>query len=210
LVLIVININREVRMGPEREYSMANRSVAAARTRENILGATMALSAEKLTVEIVLADVAARAGVTVQTVLRHFGSRDGLFDAVVEFVTNDVVTEREAPVGDVESAIGIIVDHYESRGDWVIALLGQETTDGRVRGVTDIGKRVHREWVDAVFGPLLVDRRDREVGCDLLGVATDVYTWKILRRDRGLSRAQTEHRMLTLVDAILASPSERN
>lgn len=197
-------------MGPEREYSMANRSVAAARTRENILGATMALSAEKLTVEIVLADVAARAGVTVQTVLRHFGSRDGLFDAVVEFVTNDVVTEREAPVGDVESAIGIIVDHYESRGDWVIALLGQETTDGRVRGVTDIGKRVHREWVDAVFGPLLVDRRDREVGCDLLGVATDVYTWKILRRDRGLSRAQTEHRMLTLVDAILASPSERN
>jgi AcrR family transcriptional regulator len=146
----------------------------------------------------------------VQTVLRHFGSRDGLFDAVVEFVTNDVVTEREAPVGDVESAIGIIVDHYESRGDWVIALLGQETTDGRVRGVTDIGKRVHREWVDAVFGPLLVDRRDREVGCDLLGVATDVYTWKILRRDRGLSRAQTEHRMLTLVDAILASPSERN
>jgi hypothetical protein len=36
-------------------------------------------------------------------------------------------------------------------------------------------------------------------------VATDVYTWKLLRIDRGHSRAVTERRMHELVDAVLAS-----
>ena len=38
---------------------------------------------------------------------------------------------------------------------------------------------------------------------DLLVVATDVYTWKLLRRDRKLSQAQVERRLLRLVAAIL-------
>jgi hypothetical protein len=45
---------------------------------------------------------------------------------------------------------------------------------------------------------------------DLLVVATDVYAWKLLRRDAGHSRDKTEHSMRHLVDAILASPAERN
>ena len=36
-------------------------------------------------------------------------------------------------------------------------------------------------------------------------VATDVYTWKLLRRDRELSRASTEARMKTLVASVLAT-----
>jgi hypothetical protein len=36
-----------------------------------------------------------------------------------------------------------------------------------------------------------------------LVVATDVYTWKRLRRDQGLSRAQTTAAMLRIVEALL-------
>jgi hypothetical protein len=36
----------------------------------------------------------------------------------------------------------------------------------------------------------------------LLVVATDVYTWKLLRRDRKLTRAQVEERLLRLITAI--------
>ncbi len=191
----------------ERGYSMSNRSMAVARTREKILRATLELATEKLTVEIVLAEIAGRAGVTVQTILRHFGTRDRLFDSAVTFASAEIVTERAAPVGDVTEAVRVIVDHYETRGDWVVALLGQEASNERIRGITVPGKQIHRTWVETVFGPQLFDRTETAgpVITDLLSVATDVYTWKLLRRDRGLSRDQTEQRMRQLVDAILAS-----
>ena len=194
--------------GSERAYSMANRSLGAARTQESILRATVELATEKLTVEIVLADIAGRAGVTVQTILRHFGSRDRLFDAAVTFANAEVVTERAAPVGDVAEAVRVIVDHYETRGDWVVALLGQEASDERIRGITVPGKQLHRAWVKTVFEPQLFDRNETGSSAiaDLLTVATDVYIWKLLRRDRGLSRDKTERRMRQLVEAILASP----
>ena len=52
--------------------------------------------------------------------------------------------------------------------------------------LTDAARPMHRAWVARAFAP--VDRAD-EALIDLLVVATDVYTWKLLRRDRGLSRA---------------------
>ena len=198
-------------MNSERPYSMTNRSAAAAQTQGRILQAVLELSTEKLTVEIVLADVAARAHVTVQTILRHFGSRDGLFDAAVRFATAEVVAERAAPVGDVGEAVQVIVGHYEQRGDWVLSLLGQEGSDDRIRGITVAGKEVHRRWVRTVFEPQLSGREEdeRAMIADLLVVATDVYAWKLLRRDAEHSREQTERSMRYLVDAILATPSER-
>ena len=63
---------------------------------------------------------------------------------------------------------------------------------------------VHRRWVAHAFGPLLPSGRGREEAVDLLVVATDVYTWKLLRRDRRLSVRQTCERMESLVRAVLA------
>jgi hypothetical protein len=64
---------------------------------------------------------------------------------------------------------------------------------------------MHRDWVRSTFAPVVAGREDL---LDLLVVATDVYTWKLLRRDRGHSRAITEQRMKTLVRAV-TSHSER-
>jgi len=191
---------------------MVNRSESMSKTRHRILQATLELATEKLTVEIVLADVAARCGVTVQTILRHFGSRDALFDAVVRFGGQQVAEERVAPVGDVGAALDAIINHYELRGDWVITLLGQENSDERIRGITMPAKQLHREWVEQVFALELLERSElaRATLADLLAVATDVYTWKLLRRDRLLGRDETQQRMRQLVDAILASAREGN
>ena len=43
----------------------------------------------------------------------------------------------------------------------------------------------------------------REARVDLLVVATDVYTWKQLRRDRGLDRGTTTQRIHELVAALI-------
>jgi predicted acylesterase/phospholipase RssA len=56
--------------------------------------------------------------------------------------------------------------------------------------------------VTDVFAPFA---GPRDPLIELLVVATDVYTWKLLRVDRGLSRATAERRMRILVDAVLAS-----
>jgi AcrR family transcriptional regulator len=189
---------------------MTARADAAAQTRRRIVRAAFELSNEKLSLEIVLAEVAERAGVSVQTILRHFGSRDGLFEAVAAFAREEVAEERAAPVGDVAAAVKVIFEHYETRGDMVLRLLGQEFGDERVRMVTEQGRGMHREWVERVFGPQLALRAeaDRDGLVDLLVVATDVYTWKLLRRDRGLDRAQAQARVRHLVDAVLASAGE--
>ena len=58
---------------------MGARAQAVEETRRRILDALIALAGERPFAEITLDTVAERAGVSVQTVLRQFGSRDGLF-----------------------------------------------------------------------------------------------------------------------------------
>jgi AcrR family transcriptional regulator len=191
-------------MNSRRGYSMTTRGEAVEATRTSIINALVALSTERLLTDIALDDIASRASVSVQTVLRHFGSRDGLFDAAIQHSQDAVTEERRAPAGEVGEALRVLVDHYEQRGSGVLLLLGQEQVDPRVRQITDAGRRLHRRWIEEVFSPLLPQAgADRDEGMDLLVVATDVYVWKLLRLDRGLSRQRTQQRMQHLVRAVL-------
>lgn len=189
---------------------MRARAEAAEETRRQILRAVMELYWQKLFPEITLDDVAQEAGVSVQTVLRHFGSREGLFAATELFGRDEVLKERAAPVGDVEAAVRGLFDHYEHRGDATLRLLAQEFWSERIRHVTDLGRATHRQWVAGAFAPQLGKQPegDREALTDLLIVATDVYTWKLLRRDRGLERQQAEDRVRRMITAFLALPEE--
>jgi AcrR family transcriptional regulator len=193
---------------PIRSYTMRARAESTTGTRERILDAVIALSEERLSAEIVLADVAERAGVSVQTLLRHFGSRQGLFEQAQARQVAQVRTERATPVGDAASAVRTIVVFYDRLGEWTLRLQAQEHSDELSRQTVELGRRVHREWVKEVFAPQLARRRDREELVDLLVVATDVLTWKILRRDGGMDRPTTCKRMLRLVRAVLPAPSE--
>jgi AcrR family transcriptional regulator len=198
-------------MNTKRTYTMTARAKSAEETRRRILGAAFDLQSRRLASEIGLDAVAEEAGVSVQTILRHFGSRAGLFDATVVFANEEIAEERRTPVGDVPAALKVLVDHYEKRGDMALMMLAQETTYDHVRHLSDAGKDMHRSWVAEVFAPHLdaLPSPVREELLDLLVVATDVYTWKLLRRDRGHSRTQTEHRINALVSALLAAASNR-
>jgi AcrR family transcriptional regulator len=187
---------------------MTARADGVAETRTRISNAVVTLAQERLTMEITLDDIAQAAGTTVQTVLRHFGSRDGLFDAVIASTAAQVEREREVPPGDLDSALRVLVDHYELRGDFMVRMVGQEASDARIRSFTEPGKALHRRWVVQVFGDWLDAAPDLDALTDLLVVATDLHTWKLLRRDRGLDRATTEARMRALVGALL-SPTDK-
>ncbi|HQV81922.1 MAG TPA: TetR/AcrR family transcriptional regulator [Ornithinibacter sp.] len=190
---------------PTRTYRMTARARAVEETRGRILDAVLLLHEQRLSADISLADVADEAGVSVQTVLRHFGSREGLIDAAIERATADVEAERRSDPGDVAGAVRAVVEHYERRGDGVLLLLAQEGSEAFAANVTATGRALHRRWVETCFGPLLPRGPARAATVDLLVVATDVYTWKLLRRDRGLSAQSTRTRMETLARAVLAA-----
>jgi AcrR family transcriptional regulator len=191
-------------MKSTRRYTMTVRAEAVGRTRERLLDAAVSLAETRLVSQITLEDIAATAGVSVQTLLRHFGSRAGLIEAARQHALATVGEERRTPVGDAEAAVRTVLQHYERRGDTVLTMLAQEHADAATKEVTDAGRAFHRSWVETVFEPLLPSPGpDREERVDLLVVATDVYTWKLLRRDRGLSLAATEQRVRTFVEALL-------
>jgi AcrR family transcriptional regulator len=198
----------DVTMKSTRPYTQRARAARTAETREHILAAARSLASERLTARIVLGEVAARAGVSVQTVLRHFGSKDALLEETRTLVLDQVLRERAAPPGDVVAAVTAIEAFYEHRGDMAVRMLAEEHEDRDVAEHLVRGRRVHRDWVGEVFGPQLDHAADRVVAVDLLAVATDVYTWKILRRDRGLDRDTTRERMLHLVRAVLPASRE--
>ena len=179
---------------PTRSYRMEARAEAAAATAERIVDATIELFWEQPTDQIRLDEVAARAGVTVQTVIRRFGGREGLFEAAASREQGRVRQARAAVTpGDVPGAVANLVDHYEGLGDRVLRMLAEEDRTPALRDVVTQGRTLHREWCRAAFAPFLTGlggvARDRRLA-QLVAVC-DVYTWKVLRRDCGLSRAQT-------------------
>lgn len=186
-------------MNTTRTYTMTTRAEAAEATRQRILDAGIALAGERPFAEITLDAVAERAGVSVKTVLRQFGNRDGLLAASMDTAMAATEDERRTTPGNVAAAVRSVVDHYEHRGRTALLMLAQETHDDFARAATERGKAMHRAWVREVFSPAT----DDEAMLDLLVVATDVYTWKLLRLDRGHSRAVTETRMHELVQALL-------
>ncbi len=188
---------------------MTARAQAVEATRTGILDALVELAATQPLSAIGLDDVAERAAVSVQTVLRHFGTRAGLFETAVEYAMGAVEQERRTPVGDVSSAVQVIVDHYESRGTSSLLFLAQEGSEPLAAQITSGGRALHRTWVTEAFAPLLPAKAgERDAAVDLLVVATDVYTWKLLRKDRNLSRAHTQQRMERLVRAVLTDLGE--
>jgi len=188
-------------MKTTRTYTMTARAQAVEDTRTRIREALFDLGTKQVFSDISLEAVAQEAGVSVQTVLRHFGSRAALIESNIDYALAKVAHERLAPEGDIDAAIEVLMDHYELRGDTVMLMLAQEETDEQVHRLTDHGRRMHRDWVRSTFASVVGEREDL---VDLLVIATDVYTWKLLRRDRGYSRATTEHRMSTLVRAVIS------
>lgn len=186
-----------------RPYRMRARADAAAETRRRILRAVLDLHIERFHDQITLEDVARHAGVTVQTVLRQFGSRDRLVAAAAEQATSEIVAQRSAaPVGDVDGAVENLLDHYEGWGRAALRLLAQEERVPQLRAVADGGRAAHYAWVERTFGPFLAGTSDPLLRQKLIAL-TDVFTWKLLRLDLGLDRAETASALASMIRAIV-------
>jgi AcrR family transcriptional regulator len=189
-----------------RPYRMTSRAEAANATAERILDAVTELFWERPTDQVVLRDVAARAGVTVQTVLRKYGDKESLLAAAADRAMSRTAAERAVMPGDVDTAIEVLLEHYERVGAQVLRLLAEEVRSPTLAEFAERGRALHREWCSAVFEDTLQSlsgvARQRRLA-QVVAVC-DVYTWKLLRLDAGLSRRQTQIALHELLGPLLS------
>lgn len=186
---------------------MGARAAAVQETGRRLIAAMLALFAERPFEEITLKTVAARAGVTLQTLLRRFGSKSGLVAAAAEDAGARVEAQRGvAPAGDARGVMANLFDHYEEWGNVALRLLAQEERFEEIAEITRRGRAMHAAWVERVFAPELGRWRGRarKLRRAQLVAICDVYVWKLLRRDLGLSRAESEKAALEMVVALCA------
>jgi AcrR family transcriptional regulator len=173
----------------ERVYRQKARAQASAATGRRILESFLKRLETGWFEDITLDMVAADAGVTVQTILRRFGSKAGLLEAAHHHLGETITVRRTVNPGDVERTVEVLTDDYESIGDLVLHLLAQEERHPDLKPILERGRAGHREWLAEVFvgqlGRLHADRRSDAL--DALVVATDIHIWKILRREMGRS-----------------------
>ena len=191
-----------------RSYEMTNRSAAMQRTREAILDAAEELFAPAWYDEVTLADIAARAGVSQQTVVNHFGSKTDLYlTGLAERYAPRVKSLRDAAVpGDVGSVVDAVLTDYELTGDGTVRTLALAGRMPELAAVVEGGRAAHAGFVERTLGPLVAETRGaaRTRRLRLLGIALDVRTWHQLRREQGLAVDGARRHLVALVDAILA------
>jgi hypothetical protein len=108
-------------------------------------------------------------------------------------------------VGDVAAVVRVLLDHYEQYGDKVLTLLAIENRSPAAAEVVRQGRLLHRGWCERTFAPALagMDEASRARRLAEFVAVADVYTWKLLRRDAGLSRHDVELALCELLDPLM-------
>ena len=184
---------------------MEARARSAEQTVNKIHDAAFALFRSRPFQEVTLQAIADASGVTLQTILRRFGSKEQLFTEAAERQMKLIFKDRETrALGDTAAIVATIVASYEDMGDLNWSGVSQEDQFPLIKELFEKARAGHRQWIETCFAELIGSARgdERERRVHLLFAATDFYMWKLYRRDLGMSRAATTARMTDLVNAL--------
>ena len=183
---------------PTRPYRQRHRAAAAEANTERILRAANELFEERPWDQITFAAIAERAGVGTQTIIRRFGTKDGVARAVTAWLVPQIEAARDVPVGASPHAVAAaLARHYERWGASTDRTLRQQDASPALAEAAAGGRRAHREWVERVFPGASPDTIGR-----LTGVC-GVELWLVLRRDGALSPDAAQAAVADLIAATL-------
>jgi AcrR family transcriptional regulator len=193
-----------------RRYSMERRSASVDETRDRIINATMALHDEQGILATSMQDIAARAGVALGTVYRHFPSVDQLVPACggrkMELYpppSPDVFEALEGAAR-VKALLEALYAHYEAMERPYYIGYAEASKLPVLRGLMDQADAHVRSLVAQAIGP-------SEPSEESMGVAVamaDFYTWFAFNR-AGFSSAAAAEVAASIVDAHLSSSRGR-
>jgi AcrR family transcriptional regulator len=198
---------QRVRVRKTREYRQEARAEAAKANERAVLDAAVGrLKSAKRVADVTLEDIALDAGVTVRTILRKYGSKDGIMEAAFLEVGRQVEAARPASApGDVEGALSALLTQYEAEGDLNARVVAEEHEIPILHRLLEYARKSHRKWLTHVFRPLLehLPEAQRQQRITALYAATEVQLWKVLRRDLHQSQQQTAEIFHQLVRGVL-------
>ena len=192
-----------------RPYRQVARARARQRTRDALLDAAETVFLrkgwEQGSVDASVEALARSAGVTKQTLLRHFGSKEALLEEVVRRIGERVHDQRWAtPTDDVAGAVENLLDHYKEWGEEVLRIGAAERSPA-IAEIAQQGRQLHYEWVEQAFGRWL-DRlkgRARSSRRATLIALCDVHTWWLLSHDLNLSRREVQGTLTEAIERVL-------
>jgi AcrR family transcriptional regulator len=192
---------------PSRPYRMTARAEAAEQTGQRLIDSMLERFASTPYDRIRLEDVAGDAEVTVQTVIRRFGSKHGLLAATVEREFTRLAGDRAAAMGDSpENTLHSLVGYYEHHGALILKLYAEAHQAPGVPELAERGRAYHVRWCREAFADAVspdLDDETRERRLAQVVAVCDATTWRILRVDGNLSPEQTEQALLELLLPLL-------
>lgn len=190
-----------------RPYKKVARERSEQQTRDALLDAADEKLFGDRWQQTSLEALARRAGVTKQTLLRHFGSKDGL---LMRALMRGAVQIREqrwrAPTGDIAGTVDNVLDHYEAWGERSLRVGAWQRGPAMLAMISSAARQLHYEWVEYAFAPWLdgLDEDARARRRAALIVICDLQTWWILSHDLGLARVEVRAILIDLIERLLA------
>jgi AcrR family transcriptional regulator len=190
-----------------RPYRQVARAQAQRRNRDALLKVAADEFYRGSWPRISLESLAGRAGVTKQTLLRYFGSKDGLLLEALSRGAAQVFKQRwSTPRDDIGGIVENLLDHYEQWGERALRIGAWQNGPAFLARLSQVARGVHYEWVDYAFGAWLErlqgDERKR-IRAALIAIC-DVQSWWVLAHDLQLERAEVQATLTTAVGRLLA------
>lgn len=192
-------------MESSRTYTKVARAEAEEQTRATLIAAADEAFLSGPWERASLESIAQSAGVTKQTLLRHFGSKDGLLEQTLRLAIAQVEQQRlSAPTDDIPGAVDNLLDHYEERGGRAMRSTNLDV-GGTFSELARISRQFHYDWIDHAFGQWLApappSERARLRGA--LIALCDVQSWWILAHDLGLPRPEVRATLILCIRRLL-------
>jgi len=195
-----------------RTYRQDARAQATAENTQRVIDAALELFLERPFDQVTLKAVAERAGVGLQSVIRRVGTKDGLVAMVDEWIGPQVAATlgNPATVSGPADVANRFCAHYERWARLIERTLHQSDVSPAVATNAERGRVAHHEWVVAAFADDLaaVDSKTRKRLTARLVAVTGVEVFQILRRDEGLTLADTRAALTDLVSGCLTAPAQ--
>jgi AcrR family transcriptional regulator len=192
-------------MEGRRSYTQVARAEGRDRNHASLLAAAEQAFFAGSWQDSSLERIAADAGVTKQTLLRHFGSKENLLAQTYARGFAQARDQRmSAPPGDIDAAVDNLLEHYGEMGERGLKLAAMDG-DRQIAAMVQKARELHYDWVDHAFGAWLkplraADRRQRRAALIAL---CDVNTWWLLWHDLSFDRPQVRATLIFAIRRLL-------